>query len=58
MNRQIRRVFLALAALFAALVGMTSYWLWKAPDLEARRGNPTLIVRQSAGAAERDEAMG
>jgi len=46
MNPQIRRVFLVLAALFVALVGMTSYWLWKAPDLEARRGNPTLVVRQ------------
>src|SRR5262245_4676284 len=25
---------------------MTTYWLWKAPDLEARQGNPQLIVRQ------------
>jgi peptidoglycan glycosyltransferase len=25
---------------------MTTYWLWKAPDLEARQGNPNLIVRQ------------
>jgi peptidoglycan glycosyltransferase len=45
-NPQINRLFGAFAALFAALVGMSSYWLWKAPDLEARRGNPNLIVRQ------------
>ena len=25
---------------------MSSYWLWKAPELEARQGNPTLVVRQ------------
>jgi peptidoglycan glycosyltransferase len=25
---------------------MSTYWLWKAPDLEARRGNPQLVVRQ------------
>jgi peptidoglycan glycosyltransferase len=46
MNVQIRRLFFLLAALFAALIGITSYWLWRAPDLEARRGNPTLVVRQ------------
>ena len=46
MNAQIRRLFFVFAALFVALIGMSSYWLWKAPDLEARRGNPTLIVRQ------------
>ena len=46
MNAEIRRLFLVLAGLFVAVVGMTSYWLWKAPDLEARRGNPTLVVRQ------------
>jgi peptidoglycan glycosyltransferase len=45
-NAEIRRLFLVLAVLFVALVGMSSYWLWKAPDLEARRGNPQLIVRQ------------
>ncbi|HEX2506650.1 MAG TPA: penicillin-binding protein 2 [Gaiellaceae bacterium] len=46
MNSQIRRLFLVLAALFVALVGMSTYWLWKAPELEARRGNPQLVVRQ------------
>ena len=46
MNPQIRRLFFVFTALFVALVGMSSYWLWKAPDLEARRGNPNLIVRQ------------
>jgi penicillin-binding protein A len=45
-NAQIRRLFLVLTALFIALVGMSTYWLWKAPDLEARRGNPQLLVRQ------------
>jgi penicillin-binding protein A len=45
-NSEIRRLFLFLAVLFVALVGMSSYWLWKAPDLEARRGNPQLLVRQ------------
>jgi peptidoglycan glycosyltransferase len=45
-NSQIRRLFLVLAALFVALVGMSTYWLWKAPELEARRGNPQLVVRQ------------
>ena len=25
---------------------MSTYWLWKAPELEARRGNPQLVVRQ------------
>lgn len=46
MNPQVRRLFLVLVALFVALVGMATYWLWKAPDLEARQGNPNLIVRQ------------
>ncbi len=46
MNAQIRRLFLVFAALFVALVAMSTYWLWKAPDLEARRGNPQLVVRQ------------
>jgi peptidoglycan glycosyltransferase len=45
-NPQIRRLFFVFAALFVALVAMSTYWLWKAPDLEARRGNPNLIVRQ------------
>lgn len=46
MNPQIRQLFFVFAVLFVALVGISSYWLWKAPDLEARRGNPNLIVRQ------------
>ena len=46
MNLQIRRLFFALTGLFVALVGMSSYWLWRAPELEARRGNPNLVVRQ------------
>ena len=29
-----------------ALVATATYWLWRAPDLEARQGNPTLVVRQ------------
>ena len=46
MNAQIRRLFLVFAVLFAALVGMSTYWLWRAPELEARQGNPNLVVRQ------------
>jgi peptidoglycan glycosyltransferase len=46
MNSQVRRLFFVLAGLFVALVAMSTYWLWKAPDLEAKRGNPQLIVRQ------------
>lgn len=46
MNVQIRRLFLLLAALFAALMAISAYWLWRAPELEARQGNPTLVVRQ------------
>ena len=46
MNPQIRRLFFAFVALFVSLVGISTYWLWKAPDLEAKRGNPNLIVRQ------------
>ena len=34
------------AALFAALIAISAYWLWRAPELEARQGNPTLVVRQ------------
>jgi peptidoglycan glycosyltransferase len=45
-NRQIRRLFLVFCVLFSALVGMSTYWLWRAPELEARQGNPTLVVRQ------------
>ena len=46
MNTQIRRLFFVFAALFFALVGMSTYWLWRAPELEARQGNPNLVVRQ------------
>ncbi|MBD0317460.1 MAG: penicillin-binding protein 2, partial [Thermoleophilia bacterium] len=46
MNAQIRRLFLVFSALFVALVGMATYWLWRAPELEARQGNPNLVVRQ------------
>ncbi len=46
MNRQIRRVFLVFCTLFVAVIAMSSYWLWKAPELEARQGNPSLVVRQ------------
>jgi penicillin-binding protein A len=46
MNAQVRRLFFVLSALFVALIAMTTYWLWKAPDLEARQGNPQLIVQQ------------
>jgi peptidoglycan glycosyltransferase len=45
-NPQIRRLFFVFSALFVALVAMSTYWLWKAPELEAKRGNPNLIVRQ------------
>jgi penicillin-binding protein A len=45
-NPQIRRVFFVFAFLFLALIGAATYWLWRAPDLEARQGNPSLIVRQ------------
>ena len=46
MNAQVRRLFFVLVGLFVALIVMTTYWLWKAPDLEARQGNPQLIVQQ------------
>jgi penicillin-binding protein A len=46
MNAQIGRLFFVLVTLFVAVIGMATWWLWKAPDLEARRGNPTLLVRQ------------
>ncbi|HEY3106659.1 MAG TPA: penicillin-binding protein 2 [Gaiellaceae bacterium] len=46
MNPQIRRLFYVLVGLFVALVAMSSYWLWDAPNLEAKRGNPNLLVKQ------------
>jgi penicillin-binding protein A len=46
MNPQIRRLFFVFAFLFVALVGTATYWLWRAPELEARQGNPNLIVKQ------------
>ncbi len=46
MNAEIRRLFYVFCALFVALVGMSTYWLWRAPELEARQGNPNLVVRQ------------
>jgi peptidoglycan glycosyltransferase len=45
LNPQIRRLFLVFAFLFVALIATATYWLWRAPDLEARQGNPQLIVR-------------
>lgn len=45
MNREIRRLFLVFALLFTALVAMGTYWLWRAPSLEARQGNPTQVIR-------------
>jgi penicillin-binding protein A len=46
MNTRIRRLFLVFAFLFVAVIATSTYWLWRAPDLEARQGNPTLVVRQ------------
>lgn len=46
MNQQIRRLFVVFAFLFVALIATATYWLWRAPDLEARQGNPSLVVRQ------------
>jgi len=46
MNRQVARLFSFLAVGLVAVVGMTTYWLWRSPDLEARQGNPNLVVRQ------------
>jgi penicillin-binding protein A len=46
MNRQIRRLFFVFAFLFVALIATATYWLWRAPELEARQGNPTLVVQQ------------
>jgi peptidoglycan glycosyltransferase len=45
-NNQIRRLFFVFAFLFVALIGMSSYWLWRAPELDARQGNPNQVVRQ------------
>jgi peptidoglycan glycosyltransferase len=45
-NPQIRRLFYVLTALFLAVVAISTYWLWDAPNLEAKRGNPSLIVKQ------------
>jgi peptidoglycan glycosyltransferase len=45
-NPQIRKLFVFLCVLFVAVVATTTYWLWRSPDLEARRGNPNLVVRQ------------
>ena len=41
MNAQIRRLFLVIALLFVAVIAISTYWLWRSPDLEARQGNPT-----------------
>ena len=46
MNPQIRRLFIVFSFLFVALIATATYWLWRAPDLEARQGNPTLLVRE------------
>ncbi len=46
MNVQIRHLFFVFTALFVALVLQLSWWLWQAPELEAKRGNPNLVVRQ------------
>jgi hypothetical protein len=45
-NAQIRRLFFVLVTLFVAVIGMATWWLWKAPELEARRGNPAVLVKQ------------
>ena len=46
MNKQVSRLFSFLAIGLAAVVGMATYWLWRSPDLEARQGNPSLVVHQ------------
>ena len=46
MNPQIRRLFLVFSLLFVSLVAMSTWWLWRAPELEARQGNPNLLVRE------------
>lgn len=45
MNTELRRLFLVFSILFAALVAVGTYWLWRAPSLEARQGNPTQLIR-------------
>ena len=45
MNTELRRLFLVFSLLFAALIAVGTYWLWRAPSLEARQGNPTQLVR-------------
>jgi penicillin-binding protein A len=45
-NPQIRHLFFVFSGLFVALVATLSYWLWQAPELEAKRGNPNVVVRQ------------
>jgi len=45
-NRQLRTLFFFLCLLFVAVIATSTYWLWRSPDLEARRDNPTLLVRQ------------
>ncbi|MBW3593541.1 MAG: penicillin-binding protein 2 [Actinobacteria bacterium] len=46
MNPQIRRVFFVFSLLSVSLVAMSTWWLWQAPELAARQGNPNLVVRQ------------
>ena len=46
MNSQIRRLFFVFSLLSVALVAMSTWWLWPAPELAARQGNPNLVVRQ------------
>ena len=43
MNPQIRRLFFVFSFLFVALIATATYWLWRAPDLEARQGNPQIV---------------
>ena len=45
MNTELRRLFLLFSVLFAALVAVGTYWLWRSPSLEARQGNPTQLIR-------------
>ena len=46
MNSQVRRLFTFVAVALVAVVGIGAYWLWRSPELEARQGNPSLVVRQ------------
>lgn len=45
MNTELRRLFLLFSVLFAALIAVGTYWLWRSPSLEARQGNPTQLIR-------------